>query len=454
MLLGVRFRRILLVLAAGCLVATAAVADTIIVAPAEVTVDNNGVCSLREAIHNANTDTQADNTDCAKGSGADVIDLAAGSVYILPDEDEADSGLPLVSSEIEIDGNGATVMRDENLTCLLNGTKTPDEFRIVTIDAPGDLTLNDLTLTNGCADGTGLSAEDGGAIKIGDLNSSLTLNRTTVFDNSAFGVGGGLDNGDSVTNIVDSTFRDNFANGGAGAAFNGGGNLNVERSTFTNNSADGLGGGGIVNAAGYATIVNSTISGNRDISTSGGGGGIYSPYLGLALESSTVWGNASTGSLGGGGIFSAAYADVKNSIVGGSTQGGDCVDKSMGNFSASGTDFDTDGTCAAIDPDFTQVTSGQLALGSLANYGGPTETHALLSGSVAIDSVGDCTLLDNSTPVTEDQRGVARPQRAACDAGAFEAEPTSVVAVPALGLRGFLLLGTALLGLGLWWLRR
>ena len=60
-------------------------------------------------------------------------------------------------------------------------------------------------------------------------------------------------------------------------------------------------------------------------------------------------------------------------------------------------------------------------LGPLQNNGGTTETHALLLGSPAIDHipVADCTDLDG-VPITTDQRGVARPQGAGCDIGAYE----------------------------------
>ena len=53
-------------------------------------------------------------------------------------------------------------------------------------------------------------------------------------------------------------------------------------------------------------------------------------------------------------------------------------------------------------------------LGPLADNGGPTRTHALLQGSPAIDaaSTPDCP--------TTDQRGVVRPQGAACDIGSYE----------------------------------
>jgi hypothetical protein len=55
-------------------------------------------------------------------------------------------------------------------------------------------------------------------------------------------------------------------------------------------------------------------------------------------------------------------------------------------------------------------------LGPLADNGGPTRTHALLLGSPAIDaaSTPDCP--------TTDQRGVLRPQGAACDIGSYERE--------------------------------
>jgi hypothetical protein len=53
-------------------------------------------------------------------------------------------------------------------------------------------------------------------------------------------------------------------------------------------------------------------------------------------------------------------------------------------------------------------------LGPLVDNGGPTRTHALLLGSPAIDaaSTPDCP--------TTDQRGVLRPQGAACDIGSYE----------------------------------
>ena len=56
-------------------------------------------------------------------------------------------------------------------------------------------------------------------------------------------------------------------------------------------------------------------------------------------------------------------------------------------------------------------------LGSLSANGGPTQTHALLEDSPAIDA-GDPTVLD--TDPTTDQRGFPRVSGARADIGAFE----------------------------------
>lgn len=58
------------------------------------------------------------------------------------------------------------------------------------------------------------------------------------------------------------------------------------------------------------------------------------------------------------------------------------------------------------------ITSASPALGPLQNNGGPTETHALLFGSPAVNA-GDCS---GGTIIT-DQRGVHRPMGTDCDIG-------------------------------------
>jgi len=71
---------------------------------------------------------------------------------------------------------------------------------------------------------------------------------------------------------------------------------------------------------------------------------------------------------------------------------------------------------------FVDVKHPILGLDTLADNGGPTRTHALLSGSPAIDRVASA----GCQPPDTDQRGFLRPAdgdsdgTAACDAGSFE----------------------------------
>ena len=99
---------------------------------------------------------------------------------------------------------------------------------------------------------------------------------------------------------------------------------------------------------------------------------------------------------------------------------GDCAqDEHPGaNMDSSiGYNIESPGNTCGFDPDGTTVDVPDPMLGPLQDNGGPTETHALLPGSPALDQIPavDCE-------VTEDQRGVARPQGPACDVGAFELE--------------------------------
>jgi hypothetical protein len=90
---------------------------------------------------------------------------------------------------------------------------------------------------------------------------------------------------------------------------------------------------------------------------------------------------------------------------------------------------DTTGTCTfnatgdktGVDP----------LLGPLADNGGSLETRALASGSPAVDA-GDPGTPGSAFPAcaATDERGVTRPQFAACDMGAFEFQGTLPTPTP------------------------
>ncbi len=330
-----------LLLLALTLAAGRAAATDISVAPGAVDVANDGNCSLREAIHNANADAQVDNSDCPAGLGNDTIFLAADSTYTLSSADPLDSysGLPDITSNLVVEGAGATIQRDATVACTLDGKQQPGQFGLLTVPAGGNLTLKNLSLRHGCANGRKKRGKDGGAIYV--KNATLVLDRVTVSDSNAYAHSGALDTAGSTITILDSSFTSNAAAIG-GAIGNGGGSVMiVARSTIAGNVAFDAG-GGIAND-GTVTIRNTTIANNLNTAS----GGIGNAGM-LDLVSSTVVGNASSGALGGGGIGNLYQMRVKNSIVTNNGPGGDCVSISDygGTFDAAGNNVDSDGSCA------------------------------------------------------------------------------------------------------------
>ena len=95
-------------------------AATITVTTNNPYIISDGQCSLIEAINNANNDA-ATFPDCAAGSGADTIVLPANANVILSavyartyGQFGDPVGLPPITSQITIEGNGATIARQAN----------------------------------------------------------------------------------------------------------------------------------------------------------------------------------------------------------------------------------------------------------------------------------------------------------------------------------------------------
>ena len=127
----------------------------------------------------------------------------------------------------------------------------------------------------------------------------------------------------------------------------------------------------------------------------------------------------------------------RNTIIAHSVSGGDCA--GAGPFTSLGHNLDSDGTCnlgATGD-----LSSTNPLLTSLQDNGGPTFTHGLLAGSPAIDAGNPATPGSGGNACeSTDQRGVTRPQLAACDIGAYEAA-SGTLAIPAVTSLGLVALG-------------
>jgi hypothetical protein len=174
----------------------------------------------------------------------------------------------------------------------------------------------------------------------------------------------------------------------------------------------GSNGGGILNNGGTLTLANSTVSENIAYL----GGGIFN-YSTLTLTNSTVSDNAAGER--GGGIWNQG-GTLTNTLVDNDCDGTPDV--------SGGYNIESPGDTCGFDQatDLVNVTADDLKLGALAPNGGPTETHALLPGSVAINKIAkeDCVDADGE-PLTTDQRGEPRPETGGtmCDVGAFEVQP-------------------------------
>ena len=366
-------------------------------------------CTLREAINASNSD----------GVASQIRFSVTGTILLdaVDNTTNGPNGLPSVTTAIIIEGDGITVARS-------SAAGTPG-FRVFHVAATGNLTLNKVTVTNGALPtsvGVAAIRSGGGLYNAG----TLTLNNSTISGNrggegtsggphgAAGGNGGGLFNATSGTlTVANSTVSGNLSGDGG----NGG------------TGGNGGSGGGLFNA-GTLTLSNSTVNGNHsgdgggaisstDFGADGRGGGLYNATGGaVTLNNSTLSGNRTitdTGSKDGGSLWNSGAMAVKNTLIANSPEGGNCA--GPGAFTALGHNLATDGTC----PGFSSVTSAELNLSPLADYGGPTRTHALLPGSKAINTAADCTTVDGAS-VTTDQRGVARPQGSGCDVGAFEVE--------------------------------
>jgi predicted outer membrane repeat protein len=212
-------------------------------------------------------------------------------------------------------------------------------------------------------------------------------------------------------------------NGGGIAMISG--TLTLTNSTVSGNTAEEIG-GGILCTSGTIALTNSTVSGNR----ASAGGGIVAagapkgpgPAPRLTLTDSTVSGN--TADRGGGIACEIADCTIVGSLV-----DGDCVGGDFGDITSNGYNIESPGDTCGLDPEGTDqvnVTAEQLNLRPLQDNGGPTMTHALGAGSVAIDWIPavDCVDADGE-PLTIDQRGEPRPETGGtmCDIGAFELQP-------------------------------
>ena len=272
------------------------------------------------------------------------------------------------------------------------------------------MNVSDCTISGGVAE------IGGGLYNAGQATlTDCTISGNDATGSAGGGQGGGISNGllenKAVLILTDSTVEGNTAKLGGGGLFNNG-TATVTDSTFVNNFANQAGSllasdGGAVNNSGKVTLVACTISGNT---TTKAGGGIYNGGLGVnvaTLNDTIIAGNSNTSGdasdiANSGGDFTCSY-DLLGLGVGGTISGG--------------------------TGDIVLTSLNDLELAPLANYGGPTETMALLPGGPALTSGSQALELGpGGQPLTTDQRGLPLDTPTP-DIGAFQSQGFTLTTV-------------------------
>jgi hypothetical protein len=307
----------------------------------------------------------------AKAVAGDTINISVTGTITL------NSGVLLINKNLTITGPGAAQL-------TVSGNNTTQVF-----STTSTVSMSGLTVANGYRLG------EGAGIQITNTGN-VTLTNCTISNNRGVNTSGGFGGGIAVR--------------GSSAR------LALTNCTISGNSA--WAGGGIFNTLGNVALTNCTVSGND--CGSGGGGGIANTDSGVVtLTNCTVTGNLAAA--GSGIAIGSGTVNARNTIIAGNT--GSNLDYN-GRLTSRG--YNLIGKPGLVDGDLTgNILGVSPLLGPLGNYGGPTQTHALLPGSPAINAGNNCVTIAGgclASPVITDQRGIGfnRIVGSAVDIGAFE----------------------------------
>ncbi|HEV3410195.1 MAG TPA: choice-of-anchor Q domain-containing protein, partial [Chthoniobacterales bacterium] len=297
------------------------------------------------------------------------------------------------------------------------------------------VTIAGLTISNGDSPG------GGGGIQ--NDHGTVTVRECVLFGNRSslehYTYGGGIYNWGGRMTIEQSTIAGNVSKFGGGVASTrtgfGTAVLVIRNSTISGNTAEGGSGGGVYNAAAGSDSIaqmflfNCTLSGNSATATGffgGAGGALYNEASNLAraeveLGDCTIAHNnaPSTGGIYNQNLNATARVTLQNTLLQTSPTGSNFTN-SNGSIESLGNNLSSDGAGDAsntgtVPGGFLNKPSDRrntdAMLGPLQDNGGPTFTHALLTGSPAINT-------GNNDGAADDQRGYLRV--GLNDIGAFE----------------------------------
>ena len=377
-------------------------------------LNNDGDCSLREAVRASITNSVVDACPAGSSSDTDEIVLPAG-VYTLTitgaSENDSQTG------DLDLSGKMKLVGAGRDTTIVQGGAGWDDRIFEVYYQVAGgtDVTFEKMTIQNGQTPNN----ENGGGIHVfGTSNPDDVLvnlkevrlqNNRAIGDDPSNGTGGGLGitNAPTIT-ILDSLIQNNSARRGGGVFV---AKAEIKRSVFTGNQANAGSALYIVQNQ-PALIENTTISGN-------GIGSDYSPqnYVIYAdfgptvtIRYSTIASNNTASNFGG------VYLGTGQIILQGTILSGNAINSNCANFSSpitsNGYNLSSDSSCNTYLNQSSDLNGTDALLHPLGFYGKTLPHHPPKPGSPAVTKPG------SSCPA-EDQLGTARPA-SSCTRGAVQ----------------------------------
>jgi CSLREA domain-containing protein len=400
-------------------------------------------CTLRAALMEANNPTPGRRPTyrIILPAGTFPIELSAVDVEV----EEYRQLAGIMSTEVASQSNDFDLRSDVWITgagvgvTIIDGAGRDRLFDIIGLDDSANTVFEQMTLRGGRTRGPGGCVRNlatGGIVYLNNVaiegcvsdegrgggminHGGVIMTRVQFRDNEAH-FGGGLENL-SVAQIYESVFHHNAGQisistptrGGAISNL-AGASLTLWNSTISRNRA--VLGGGVLNQ-GSMSILNSTISTN-----SGRGGGIA--FVGpsaegasLSIVSSTITNNTDLG------IYrsSTAPLELRGAIVAGNRNHVGAAENCEGGITSSRESLEDVNTCGLTG--MGDIVNTDPLLGPLADNGGPTQTHALLASSPAIDAAP-------SRYERRDQRDFPRPMFGASDIGAYEKGFEFIAVIP------------------------
>lgn len=370
------------------------------------------------------------------GGGGIALQPAPTAIRTITDSTIADNATTGAGGGVLVLGNGSLSLAG----CTVSGNQAA--LGGGGISARGALTVQGSSIVGNF---TTAASASGGGILIDSVSADPTRENLTVLDST---ISGNYTLGDSASG------GGIFAVGFTGTQDGGQPNVvRIENSVISGNSTSGTGsvGAGLAGQGTHLTMRNTTVSGNSATGSGSAGGGLYAEWVtgnklsfdpALTLSNNTITGNQAA-SVGGAYLNFDVQAVSSNIIAGNSDTSGSNPDLAISQpgvvASSQSLTYDhnlignnTGTTLAAStgstpDADGNFIGSGASPinplLAPLDDYGGPTKSHALLPGSLAID---------HGSGSDPDQRGVA-VQNGTRDIGAFESKGFTLAYVSGSG---------------------